>query len=154
MNEKRAGWAHMALLEFMAQTGQNNQVEAMGDLIADLFHQADRMGLDTAKLMGSARRHYHEETSADPDPRQGQSQFFRSEYLVTVIAKARPPETANLRELDLLVHRDCTIGNVTRLSEQVLDGKMTIVELKERGYSRLLFGLNHKGGKLKKKDRE
>ena len=44
MNDKRAGWAEEALQSFMAATHQNDKAEALGDLMCNLAHLADRMG--------------------------------------------------------------------------------------------------------------
>ena len=44
VNDKRAGWAEEALQSFMAATHQNDKAEALGDLMCNLAHLADRMG--------------------------------------------------------------------------------------------------------------
>lgn len=61
MNEKRAEWAHDALVRFMDRTRQTDEDEALGDLLCDFHHLADRQGLDLAKFLSRARECYLEE---------------------------------------------------------------------------------------------
>jgi len=64
-NLKRAGWARVALLQFMLETGLSEEDgidTAMGDLLDDLNHLADLLGLNWEEVKSRADRHYAEET--------------------------------------------------------------------------------------------
>ena len=62
MNEARATWARAALQAFMIETGQDEEPEALGDLVADLLHLGDRIGLPAATLLDRAAYNYAEDT--------------------------------------------------------------------------------------------
>jgi len=62
MNEDRASWARAALGAFMGETYQTDQIEALGDLVCDLRHLADRLGMDWYKVLDGAGLHYTYET--------------------------------------------------------------------------------------------
>jgi hypothetical protein len=88
-NEQRAEWARWAVRAFAAQTGQLKRPdggraqgariadqltlagevedldEAVGDLLCDLMHLADREGLDFTLLVERAMGNYAEETAGD-----------------------------------------------------------------------------------------
>lgn len=51
MNTKRALWAAAALKTFQTETGTDTDEETISDLIADIGHYCDAMGLDYLKLM-------------------------------------------------------------------------------------------------------
>jgi hypothetical protein len=65
MNGARAGWAGAALSTFMTETG-TDQEDALGDLLADLMHWADRNGYDFDAALERARGYYEEETFGEP----------------------------------------------------------------------------------------
>lgn len=66
MNDARARWAEQALLQFITTTA-TDWTDALGDLLADLMHLADRDAeLDFVRALEVARRHYAEETMQDP----------------------------------------------------------------------------------------
>jgi NTP pyrophosphatase (non-canonical NTP hydrolase) len=61
MNGSRAEWAGAALSAFMKETGAD-QEDALGDLLADLMHWADRNNYDFELALDRARWHYEAET--------------------------------------------------------------------------------------------
>jgi hypothetical protein len=61
MNDDRSNWAGSALAMFMQITG-TEEADALGDLLADLMHWADRKGYDFDAALECARTHYHAET--------------------------------------------------------------------------------------------
>lgn len=61
MNDSRAAWAEQALAEFMQATGTDRE-DALGDLLCDLMHWADRNDQNFNSELESARRCYEEET--------------------------------------------------------------------------------------------
>lgn len=61
MNDSRAEWAEEALQTFMTRTGTDRE-DALGDLLSDLMHWADRNGTDFKAALRTADAHYHEET--------------------------------------------------------------------------------------------
>jgi hypothetical protein len=66
MNDKRAEWARAALKEFRLLAGSDSDEEALGDLLVDLRHLADRMDMpDEVRdyLFERAEEQYREETS-------------------------------------------------------------------------------------------
>ena len=65
MNEARAGWARKALATFMVETNQVDEVEALGDLAADLMHLGDRLGLPAKDLIERTVYNYQEETRSE-----------------------------------------------------------------------------------------
>lgn len=64
MNDRRAEWAAAALRAFMEATGTDEE-DALGDLLADLMHWADRNNFDFESALDRARSHYVEETARD-----------------------------------------------------------------------------------------
>jgi hypothetical protein len=67
MNDARAEWAGECIALFSEITGSENGQEAMGDLLADMFHWCDRNGLDMEQMFDSARRCYREETYSEEE---------------------------------------------------------------------------------------
>ena len=65
MNDSRAEWAGAALSTFMKETG-TDQEDALGDLLADLMHWADRNSYDFDAALERARGHYEAETVGEP----------------------------------------------------------------------------------------
>ena len=63
-NDSRAAWAGAALSTFMKETG-TDQEDALGDLLADLMHWADRRNFDFDLALDRAHGHYLEETAGD-----------------------------------------------------------------------------------------
>ena len=63
MNDRRAGWAGIALAAFRDATGADEE-DAPGDLIANLMHWSDRHNFDFEAALDRARFHYDAETSA------------------------------------------------------------------------------------------
>ena len=57
----RSAWASVALLAFMQVTG-TDQEDALGDLLADLMHWADRNNFDFDAALDRAHWHYEAET--------------------------------------------------------------------------------------------
>ncbi len=51
MNQKRALWAAVALKTFETESGTDTAEETISDLVADIGHYCDAMGLDYLKLM-------------------------------------------------------------------------------------------------------
>jgi hypothetical protein len=64
MNGSRARWASAALSAFMKETGAD-QEDALGDLLADLMHWADRNNYDFNAALDHARWHYETETAGE-----------------------------------------------------------------------------------------
>lgn len=60
-NDDRAAWAAAALAKFMEVTGTDDE-SAVGDLLADLMHWADRNNFDFDAVLEHARWHYGAET--------------------------------------------------------------------------------------------
>jgi hypothetical protein len=64
-NAERAQWAKAALRAFMLETGVDYE-DALGDLLGDLMHLADREPFDFEAALDRARGHYAAETGAAP----------------------------------------------------------------------------------------
>jgi hypothetical protein len=64
MNDDRSAWAGSALALFMHVTG-TEEADALGDLLADLMHWADRKGYDFDAALHCARSHYEAETAEE-----------------------------------------------------------------------------------------
>jgi len=64
MNDSRAEWAGAALSSFMMVTGTDEE-DALGDLLADLMHWADRNGYDFDAALDPGRWHYDAETDRE-----------------------------------------------------------------------------------------
>lgn len=64
MNDKRAAWAGVALKAFCTETGADLE-EALGDLLTDLMHWADRNSFDMDAALERARSHYEAETGKE-----------------------------------------------------------------------------------------
>lgn len=64
MNDSRAAWAGAALRAFMEAT-RTDEEDALGDLLADLMHWADRNNFDFELAFDRARFHYEAETTAE-----------------------------------------------------------------------------------------
>ena len=67
MNDDRSAWAGSALALFMQVTGTEEE-DALGDLLADLMHWADRNEYDFDTALERARGHYHAETDGEARP--------------------------------------------------------------------------------------
>ncbi len=65
LNDYRSAWAGSALATFMLVTGTEAE-DALGDLLADLMHWADRKGYDFDAALDRARFHYEAETAGEP----------------------------------------------------------------------------------------
>lgn len=63
-NDDRADWARTALRAFMRATGTDLE-DALGDLLCDLRHWADRNGFDFDATCERSGRMYVEETRED-----------------------------------------------------------------------------------------
>jgi hypothetical protein len=61
MNEARSGWAAQAIDAFREATGTDEQ-DALGDLLVDMMHWADRRHHDFDAALLRARDHYEAET--------------------------------------------------------------------------------------------
>jgi hypothetical protein len=73
-NAERAEWASLAIETFADATGLNTDVEmaeAIGDLIADMHHLADSLGLDFAAILATASMHYSEEKAEEEAEEEG-----------------------------------------------------------------------------------
>jgi hypothetical protein len=66
MNHKRAAWAEAALREFQRATGAEDE-NALGDLLCDLMHLADRRGWNFDAGLERAQMHYEAETLPECD---------------------------------------------------------------------------------------
>jgi hypothetical protein len=66
MNEERAEWAAAALRHFQCTTGADYE-DALGDLLCDLMHWADRTKFDFDAALVRARMHYEAETAPDAE---------------------------------------------------------------------------------------
>lgn len=64
-NDERAEYAAAAIRAFQHQT-QTDDDDALGDLLCDLQHFADREGYDFKKMLERAAMHYEAETRAEP----------------------------------------------------------------------------------------
>ena len=64
-NSDRARWAKNALRAFMRQTRVDYE-DALGDLLGDLMHLADREPFDFEAALDRARGHYAAETGNAP----------------------------------------------------------------------------------------
>jgi len=60
----RAAWACAALTTFIQVTG-TDEVDALGDLLADLMHWCDRNDHDFDAALERARGHYEAETGGE-----------------------------------------------------------------------------------------
>jgi hypothetical protein len=67
-NLRRAGWAATAVVAFAARcSGPHEPLdEVVSDLIGDLMHLADAIGLSYAELESRGRRHYLAELGGRP----------------------------------------------------------------------------------------
>ena len=63
-NDRRAAWAAAALRAFMDATGTDEE-DALGDLLADLMHWADRSNFDFESALDWGRCHYEAETTGE-----------------------------------------------------------------------------------------
>jgi len=64
MNDKRAEWASRAITAFQDATGTEDE-DALGDLLTDLMHWADRNQYDFEAALFRGRDHYEAETIGD-----------------------------------------------------------------------------------------
>jgi hypothetical protein len=64
MNDDRAAWAGAALATFMHATGTDEE-NALGDLLTDLMHWADRNNFDMDLALERARGHYEAECGGE-----------------------------------------------------------------------------------------
>lgn len=71
-NDLRARWAEASLDLFKAYSEVDEPIDAIGDLIANLGHFADRKGLPFLKCVATGIGHWHlekrDEDSLDPLP--------------------------------------------------------------------------------------
>jgi hypothetical protein len=66
MNVSRVAWADQTIKAFQAATGTDDE-DALGDLLADLMHWADRSNYDFDAALLRAKDHYEAETLPDVD---------------------------------------------------------------------------------------
>jgi hypothetical protein len=64
MNDIRSDWAGLAIAAFIARTGADWE-DALGDLLTDLMHWADRNNFDMDAALERARGHYEAETGGE-----------------------------------------------------------------------------------------
>lgn len=62
-NEDRAQWAENALKSFSRETGSDMGAEALHDLLCDLGHYADGLGIDFDEAMKRAAKTWAEENA-------------------------------------------------------------------------------------------
>jgi len=62
MNERRTAWAGLALAAFITATGTDEE-DALGDLLTNLMHWADRNNYDFEAALFRAQGHYEAETA-------------------------------------------------------------------------------------------
>lgn len=76
-NSDRAHWAENALAVFTVETycgrrphnlERDDLETAVGDLIADLLHYANRKGFDSAEILRSATFHFEAELTEEAQP--------------------------------------------------------------------------------------
>lgn len=67
-NLRRAGWAAVAVVAFAGRASGPDEPleEVVADLVGDLMHLADALGLSYAELEGRGRRHYLAELGGRP----------------------------------------------------------------------------------------
>ena len=65
MNDQRSTWPEAAITAFRQATNTDED-DALGDLLADLMHWADRSGYDFAAALDRALFHYEAETEGEP----------------------------------------------------------------------------------------
>lgn len=92
MNERRAGWAVVALYGFASVTGCDPDGEAPGDLIADLIHWCDRNGQDFGRVLAHAVYHYRCETSLDENTVEPSCNFTSADYVASFLAEREDGE--------------------------------------------------------------
>lgn len=61
MNDRRAAWVADCLGHFRSLTGAAYGQEALGDLLANMWHWCDRNGVDMEAMIETARGCYREE---------------------------------------------------------------------------------------------
>jgi hypothetical protein len=66
MNDARSSWAARAIRAFREATGTDEE-DALGDLLADLMHWADRYRHDFDTALVRGRDHYEAETLGESD---------------------------------------------------------------------------------------
>jgi hypothetical protein len=64
MNDKRSAWAGAAVAAFQQATGTDDE-DALGDLLCDLMHWADRANYDFQAALTRANDHYAAETAGE-----------------------------------------------------------------------------------------
>jgi len=69
-NDQRCDWAQDAINGFCEATGCDTQ-EAIGDLICNIMHLAEREGLDPLDRVRNAISHWYAEKHADPEDALG-----------------------------------------------------------------------------------
>jgi len=90
MNGRRAGWAGKAIAAFRVATGTDEE-DALGDLLADLRHWADRNGYDFDAAEVRAQCHYDAETAGEPQ--------FIGQISVILTADSKADAAQRLRAL-------------------------------------------------------
>jgi putative protein kinase ArgK-like GTPase of G3E family len=60
-NNARASFAAVALSAFIRRVGSDEPVTEFSDLLADLMHLADSMGIDFDSVLATAERNHREE---------------------------------------------------------------------------------------------
>lgn len=65
MNDQRAASAEKALFAFIMETGCDPGDEAIGDLLCNLMHLCDRLGVSFDTNLARAFDHYFSETQPD-----------------------------------------------------------------------------------------
>lgn len=66
MNNDRAEWAAKSVLTFMQETNTDAD-SAIGDLLGNLRHLCDRLGLDFEEQLAAGNNYYTDETAGDQD---------------------------------------------------------------------------------------
>lgn len=61
-NDERAARARKVLALYCTETGSGFDISAMGDLLCDLHHLADRIDVDFEQALEMAMYHYDQET--------------------------------------------------------------------------------------------
>ena len=64
MNDRHAEWAGLAIAAFMTATGTDGE-DALGDLLTDLMHWADRNDYDFDAALFRAQGHYDAEMGGE-----------------------------------------------------------------------------------------
>ena len=107
-NDDRAEWAFAALAAFRDATGTDEE-DALGDLLTDLRHWADRNNYDFDAAMDRANHHYQAETTPDPAHQTLTGHFIGQ---ITVIIDASDSSAAEYRLRKIASHIEDTSSDV------------------------------------------